>query len=275
MPCLRPGDHGAPYDEYFRALNEELKKNGPIRPCVIIDLDRMDRNLDLVTETLRRGGKHYRIVEKSLHTPARLQQYLELAEGLDTRLLANIEIDVGLYRGGVDGNATLGQMLADKAANPRRLEFADGGKSMSDVTPWLQGLGLEKYDELLASHDIDLAVAPDLTEQDLEKLGLSLGHRRKFIAAAAKLRADPAVLAVATKQVRSGGQPEALVERRQMTVVFIDLVGSTALTGTKNVACLQHCLGDHRVLPRIAGHWRECRLTLALVKQLYPGLTLD
>jgi class 3 adenylate cyclase len=102
---------------------------------------------------------------------------------------------------------------------------------MSDITPWLQSLGLEKYDELLASHDIDLAVAPDLTEQDLEKLGLSLGHRRKFIAAAAKLRAAPAALAVATKQVRSGGQPEALVERRQMTVVFIDLVGSTALGG--------------------------------------------
>ncbi len=102
---------------------------------------------------------------------------------------------------------------------------------MSDITPWLQSLGLEKYDELLTSQDIDLAVAPDLTEQDLEKLGLSLGHRRKFIAAAAKLRAAPAAPAVATKLVRSGGQPEALVERRQMTVVFIDLVGSTALGG--------------------------------------------
>ena len=60
---------------------------------------------------------------------------------------------------------------------------------MSDIDIWLQSLGLEKYGEVLASHDIDLAVAPDLTEQDLEKLGLSLGHRRKFIAAAAKLRA--------------------------------------------------------------------------------------
>jgi D-serine deaminase-like pyridoxal phosphate-dependent protein len=192
--ALRPGDHGAPYDDYFRALNQELKNNGPMRPCMIVDLDRMDRNLDLVTETLRRGGKHYRIVEKSLpsrsliryvaersgtkrlmsfhqpflnidaevfpdfdilvgkplpvhaasvfyetlkgpfdpsrqlqwliDTPARLQQYLQLAEGLDTRLRANIEIDVGLHRGGVDSNATLGQMLDVIAANPRRLEFA-------------------------------------------------------------------------------------------------------------------------------------------------------
>jgi D-serine deaminase-like pyridoxal phosphate-dependent protein len=192
--ALRPGDRGAPYDEYFRALCEELKKNGPMRPCMLIDLDRMDRNLDLVTQTLRRGGKHYRIVEKSLpshsliryvaersgskrlmsfhqpflnidaeafpdfdilmgkplpvhsaslfyeklkgsfdpsrqlqwliDTPVRLQQYLELAKGLGTRLRANIEIDVGLHRGGVDNNTTLGQMLGLIAANPQQLEFS-------------------------------------------------------------------------------------------------------------------------------------------------------
>jgi class 3 adenylate cyclase len=101
--------------------------------------------------------------------------------------------------------------------------------SMSDITSWLQSLGLEKYDELLAGHDIDLSVAPDLTEQDLEKLGLSLGHRRKFIAAAAKLRAEDAGSHVSAKQTRSVDQSE--IERRQMTVVFIDLVGSTALGG--------------------------------------------
>jgi D-serine deaminase-like pyridoxal phosphate-dependent protein len=192
--ALRPGDRGAPYDEYFTALSEELKKNGPMRPCMLIDLDRMDRNLDLVTQTLRRGGKHYRIVEKSLpshsliryvaersgtkrlmsfhqpflnidaetfpdfdvlmgkplpvhsaslfyeklkgsfdpsrqlqwliDTPVRLQQYLELAKGLGTRLRANIEIDVGLHRGGVDNNTTLGQMLDLIAANPQQLEFS-------------------------------------------------------------------------------------------------------------------------------------------------------
>jgi class 3 adenylate cyclase/ABC-type lipoprotein export system ATPase subunit len=100
--------------------------------------------------------------------------------------------------------------------------------SMSDIDIWLQSLGLEKYGEVLASHDIDLAVAPDLTEQDLEQLGLSLGHRRKFIAAAAKLRAVPAPPAVASPRGQPSPQP-APVERRQVTVVFIDLVGSTAL----------------------------------------------
>jgi class 3 adenylate cyclase/ABC-type lipoprotein export system ATPase subunit len=96
---------------------------------------------------------------------------------------------------------------------------------MSELDIWLQSLGLEKYGEVLASHDIDLTVVPDLTEQDLEKLGLSLGHRRKFIAAAAKRGAATPVASVP-------GQPPpqpAPVERRQVTVVFIDLVGSTAL----------------------------------------------
>lgn len=97
---------------------------------------------------------------------------------------------------------------------------------MSDIDIWLQSLGLEKYCEILASHDIDLTVVPELTEQDLEKLGLSLGHRRKFIAAAARLRAAPPATASAPSQLSVQPAP---VERRQVTVVFIDLVGSTAL----------------------------------------------
>jgi class 3 adenylate cyclase/ABC-type lipoprotein export system ATPase subunit len=100
---------------------------------------------------------------------------------------------------------------------------------MSDMTLWLRNLGLEKYDEVLASHDIDLTVVPDLTDQDLEKLGLSLGHRRKFIAAAAKIRAATTSSEIAEAQVEPLGQSAPPVERRQITVVFIDLVGSTAL----------------------------------------------
>jgi class 3 adenylate cyclase len=100
---------------------------------------------------------------------------------------------------------------------------------MSDIDLWLQSLGLEKYGEVLASHDIDLTVIPHLTEQDLEKLGLSLGHRRKFIAAAAKLRPVTTSSAVASAQDNPPAQFVPPVERRQVTIVFIDLVGSTAL----------------------------------------------
>ena len=100
---------------------------------------------------------------------------------------------------------------------------------MSDFTLWLQGLGLENYGEVLVRHDIDLLVAPDLTDQDLEKIGLSLGSRRKFMAAAAKLRSAAAPPAVEPGQPRSRDQVQPQVERRQITVVFSDLVGSTAL----------------------------------------------
>ena len=100
---------------------------------------------------------------------------------------------------------------------------------MSDFELWLQSVGLERYGQVFASHDIDLAVVPDLTEQDLEKLGLSLGHRRKFMAAAAKFRAAPASSPVASAQAQPVDQLAPAVERRQLTVVFIDLVGSTAL----------------------------------------------
>jgi len=92
---------------------------------------------------------------------------------------------------------------------------------MSDLKLWLQSLGLEKYSEVLGNHDIDLSVVSDLTEQDLKKLGLSLGHRRKLMAAAKRV-AETASPAPA--QLPPAGPA---IERRQVTVVFIDLVGST------------------------------------------------
>ena len=71
---------------------------------------------------------------------------------------------------------------------------------MTDLVDWLRSLGLEKYEEVLRAHDVDLAIASELTEQDLEKLGLSLGHRRKFIAAAAKLRRGEGPAAAPTRR---------------------------------------------------------------------------
>jgi len=117
---------------------------------------------------------------------------------------------------------------------------------MSDITPWLLSLGLEKYDEVLTSHDIDLTVVPDLTEQDLEKLGLSLGHRRKFIAAAAKFRPASNSTVTASAEVEPPGQSAPSVERRQVTVVFIDLVGSTALGGELDPEDLIRLLRQYR-----------------------------
>ncbi|WP_178081931.1 DSD1 family PLP-dependent enzyme [Pseudomonas sp. FW300-N1A1] len=191
---MRPGDRGGPYSDYFRALNRELQRNGPMRPLLLIDLDRLDHNIEVVMQSVKRGGKQLRLVEKSLpspellayisqragtqrlmsfhqpflnhdaqrfpgadillgkplpvrsaelfyrshkgpfdparqlqwllDTPEHMQQYLALAQGLGTRLRVNIELDVGLHRGGVADTATLGQMLGLIRANAQHLEFA-------------------------------------------------------------------------------------------------------------------------------------------------------
>ncbi len=199
--ALRPADRGRPHDVYFRALQTELRQHGPMRPSLVIDLDRLDHNIDQVMKSLARSGKHLRIVEKSLpsprllayisqragsrrlmsfhqpflsqdavnmpdadiligkplpvqsaaqfyrghvaqpavagqagfdpqrqlqwliDTPARLQQYLALAKGLGVRMGINIELDVGLHRGGVADGRTLAAMLRLITDNPQHLSF--------------------------------------------------------------------------------------------------------------------------------------------------------
>ena len=131
---------------------------------------------------------------------------------------------------------------------------------MSDFEVWLRSLGLERYHDLLAGHDIDLEVAPELNDGDLERLGLSLGHRRKFIAAAARLRdaGAAATPAPAPAASRSTSHP-SLVERRQVTVVFADLVDSTALSSQLDPEDLQRLLNRYRetcaaIVARYDGH---------------------
>ena len=58
---------------------------------------------------------------------------------------------------------------------------------MQQIADWLKKLGMSEYAERFAENDIDFAVLPDLTDQDLEELGVSLGHRRKMLRAIAKL----------------------------------------------------------------------------------------
>jgi len=130
---------------------------------------------------------------------------------------------------------------------------------MPDIELWLKNIGLEKYAEVFARHDIDLSVAPDLTEQDLEKLGLSLGHRRRFMAAAAKLRAVGAQTTDGIAQEDVPGPQATRVERRQVTVVFSDLVGSTALASQLDPEDMSRLLREYRdvsaaVISRYDGH---------------------
>jgi class 3 adenylate cyclase len=97
---------------------------------------------------------------------------------------------------------------------------------MKGMAEWLTSLGLGEYSQRFAENAIDLSVVRDLTEQDLKDLGVLLGHRRKILRAIAEL--DIAALAPANAVTGPLSRDEA--ERRQLTVMFCDLVGSTALS---------------------------------------------
>ena len=98
--------------------------------------------------------------------------------------------------------------------------------SEMDVAVWLRDLGLQQYEALFRENDIDAEVLSDLTDADLEKIGVSLGHRKRLLKAVAALASPAAPLPAATPI-----PPVAdAAERRQLTVMFSDLVGSTALS---------------------------------------------
>ena len=104
-----------------------------------------------------------------------------------------------------------------------------------DVVVWLRSLGLGKYEAAFRENEIDETVLPGLTAEDLKELGVAaLGHRRKLLDAIAALRADasgkPPSADVATASSAPSASPEDRAERRQVTVMFSDLVGSTALS---------------------------------------------
>ena len=98
---------------------------------------------------------------------------------------------------------------------------------MELIEKWLDRLGLRQYGSAFVQADIDPSVLPDLTEADLERLGVSLGHRKKLLRAIAALK-ESGVDGAGFPPVGIPATSEAA--RRQLTVLFCDLVGSTALS---------------------------------------------
>ena len=99
---------------------------------------------------------------------------------------------------------------------------------MPTIAEWLVSLGMAEYTERFAEERIDIDVLPELTDQDLERLGIPLGHRRRMLKAIRELAQSPPnaplVAAAASRSPQDSG------ERRQLTVVFCDLVGLTELS---------------------------------------------
>ncbi len=98
---------------------------------------------------------------------------------------------------------------------------------MSDLRDWLRSNNLEQYADAFEANDIDLDVLTELTDRDLEALGLSLGNRRRLLKAIAGRGAEPSPL----KPAPADGPGLGDAERRQVTVLFADMVGSTAVSG--------------------------------------------
>jgi class 3 adenylate cyclase len=114
---------------------------------------------------------------------------------------------------------------------------------MQQIADWLEKLGMSEYAERFAENDIDIAVLRHLTDQDLKELGVSLGHRRKMLAAIA----EHADTRTASPQAPSAEpKPQDTAERRQVTVMFSDLVGSTALAGRMDPEDLREVISAYQ-----------------------------
>ena len=111
-----------------------------------------------------------------------------------------------------------------------------------DIGVWLRSLGLEQFETLFRENDIDVEVVSDLTDGDLEKIGVSLGHRKRLLKAVAAL-AGPA-LAPPTTNLSIPLAADA-AERRQLTVMFCDLVGSTALSARLDPEDVREVIGSY------------------------------
>ena len=117
-----------------------------------------------------------------------------------------------------------------------------------DVAAWLRGLGLERYDQAFRDNEIDEKVLPGLTAEDLKDLGVTLvGHRRRLLDAIAALGAAVATAAASATvgAARPGTPVQGDAERRQLTVMFCDLVGSTALSARLDPEDLRAVIGAY------------------------------
>ena len=101
-----------------------------------------------------------------------------------------------------------------------------------NIGGWLRNLGLERYEPLFIENAIDSDVLAELTEGDLEKLGIPLGDRKRLIKAIRTMLAgSPTTFTSGVGENAQSGQPRvAAAERRHLTVMICDLVGSTALS---------------------------------------------
>src|SRR5215475_3695393 len=118
---------------------------------------------------------------------------------------------------------------------------------MQQIVDWLEKLGLGQYAQRFAENDISFGILPRLTDQDLKELGVaSLGHRRQLLSAIADLSGVQKGTAQSVSATEATITPRDIAERRQVTVMFSDLVGSTALSARMDPEDLRELISAYQ-----------------------------
>jgi class 3 adenylate cyclase/predicted ATPase len=116
---------------------------------------------------------------------------------------------------------------------------------VQEIADWLGRLGLGQYAQRFAENEIDVSVLPHLTDQDLKDIGVPLGHRRKILAAICEAAVAPQAI---PESFAASVMPKAAdaAERRQVTVMFADLVGSTELSARMDPEDLREIISTYQ-----------------------------
>ncbi|HSA82495.1 MAG TPA: AAA family ATPase [Geminicoccaceae bacterium] len=131
---------------------------------------------------------------------------------------------------------------------------------MDDIGAWLEGVGLGQYAEQFRAHDLGFDVLGDLTDDDLKELGVSSGHRRLLLQAINALAEGSATMPVAgDSPAATPSPPPSAAERRQLTVLFCDLVGANEPAARLDPAETREVIAAYRsacsaVVRRFDGH---------------------
>jgi uncharacterized protein YjiS (DUF1127 family) len=136
---------------------------------------------------------------------------------------------------------------------------------MQQIAEWLDNLGMSEYAQRFAENKIDVSVLRHLTDQDLKDIGVALGHRRKILAAIAEFAG--AAPAVSEPFLAAEPKTRDSAERRQVTVMFSDLVGSTALATRMDPEDLRE-VTRAREADRV-GDQSACEQALAEVQRVF------
>jgi hypothetical protein len=129
-----------------------------------------------------------------------------------------------------------------------------GKGATTDIGAWLRDQGLGQYEATFRQNEIEVDILPELTEPDLEKLGIPLGHRKRLLKAIKNLEVavksavglSPVPAPSLTAPTTGSSMPEATGERRQVTVMFCDLVGSTALSARMDPEDLREVISAYQ-----------------------------